>query len=162
MKTFNGKNISKNEINSVLRSMDPTQIFRLVHIIYGGKVARSQVYDFIKDYSPNRKVWNKAWELSHSQKHAEERNDWSNPYKSIQFKIANAKHIAIQALRDEIARGLDSYTKRPIMGHTHLYFASPVYQHSDYNKWQVMEIKGNEKFCETICRLADKYFPIAK
>lgn len=162
MKTFNGKNISKKDIQSVLRTMDATKIFRLVHIIYGGKVTRSQVYDFIKDYAPNMKIWNKAWELSHSQKHNEQRNDWNNPWNSIQFREQNAKHIAIQVLRDEIARGLDSYTKRPIMGHTHLYFASPVYQHSDYNKWRSLEIKGNERFCEVICRLADKYFPINK
>lgn len=158
MKTFNGKNITKNEINSVLRSMDPTQIFRLVHIIYGGKVTRSQVYDFIKDFSPNRKVWNKAWELSHSQKHAEERNDWNNPWKSLQFQAINAKHIAIQALREELARPLDNYSKRPIMGNTHLYFASPVYGHADYNKWRSVEIKGNERFCKLMVTLADKYF----
>lgn len=162
MKTYKGNNITKKNIQSILRTMDPTQIFRLYYIIFGGKVTRSQVYDFIKNYAPNMKIWNKAWELSHSQKHNEQRNDWNKPWKIIQFREQNAKHIAIQALRDEIARGFDSYTKRPIMGHTHLYFASPVYQHSDYNKWCAMPIKGNEKFCETICRLADKYFPIAK
>ena len=162
MKTYNGKTISKNNLQSVLRTMDATQIFRLVHIIYGGKVTRSQVYDFIKDYAPNMKIWNKAWELSHSQKHNEQRNAWNNPWKSIQFREQNAKHYAIQCLRENIARGIDSYSKRPMMGHTHLYFCSPVYGHRDYNKWQAMDIKGNEKFCETICKLADKYFSITK
>ncbi len=161
MKTFNGNTISKKNIQSVLRTMDATKIFRLVHIIYGGKVERKQVFDFIKEFAPSDKVAREAYKIAYSGK-----NDVTKGVgyfaKAIAFQQANHKHIAIQCLRENIARGLDSYTKRPIMGHTHLYFASPVYQHSDYTKWRSLEIKGIERFCEVICRLADKYFPIAK
>lgn len=160
MKTFNVNTISKKNIQSVLRTMDATKIFRLVHIIYGGKVERMKVYDFIKEYAPTEKVARAAWSIAYSNKHQQERGIIIR--RSIEFQNQNAKHIAIQVLRDEIARGLDSYTKRPIIGNTHLYFASPVYQHSDYNKWRSLEIKGNERFCEVICQLSDKYFPIAK
>lgn len=159
MKTFNGKNITKKNIQSVLRTMDATQIFRIVHIIYGGKVERKQVYDFIHEYAPTNRIYDAAYRLAYPIKL---REVWDEARKAIAFQQANQKHIAIECLRENIARGLDGYTKRPIMGNTHLYFASPVYLHSDYNKWQSVEIKGNEKFCETICRLADKYFPIAK
>ncbi len=161
MKTFNGNTISKKNIKSVLRTMDATKIFRLVHIIYGGKVERKQVFDFIKEYAPSDKVAREAYKIAYmGNKYQAE--PMAMVRASIRFQKDNEKHYAIQCLKENIARGLDSYTKRPIMGHTHLYFASPVYQHSDYNKWRSLEIKGNERFCEVICRLADKYFPIAK
>lgn len=161
MKTFDGNTISKKYIQSILRKMDKTSIWKLVHNIYGGKTTGKQVADFINEFAPSDKVAREAYKIAYM----------GNKYQatpmaivraSIRFQHDNAKHYAIECLRENIARGLDSYTKRPIMGRTHLYFASPVYQHSDYNKWRSLEIKGNERFCETICRLADKYFPIAK
>ena len=159
MKTYNGKNISKKNIQYVLRTMDATRIFSLVHIIYGGKVERKQVYDFIREFAPTNKVYEAAYNIAYTgNRHQTE--PIAMVRASIRFQHENQKHIAIECLRENIARGLDNYTKRPIMGHTHLYFASPVYQHRDYNKWQSMEIKGNERFCEVICKLADKYFPI--
>lgn len=161
MKTFDGTNISKKNIQSVLRTMDATRIFRLVHIIYGGKVERKQVYDFIHEFAPTKKTCYAAYKIAYTG-NRHQADPMAMVRASLRFKEQNAKHIAIDCLRENIARGLDSYTKRPIMGHTHLYFASPVYQHSDYNKWRSVEIKGNERFCETICRLADKYFPIAR
>lgn len=161
MKAYNGKNIAKKSVWSVLRTMDATQIFRLVHIIYGGKVERKQVYDFIREYAPSNRVYDAAYKIAYTG-NCHQAEPMAMVCASIRFQKENEKHIAIQEFRNEIARGLDSYTKRPIMGKTHLYFASPVYQHSDYNKWRAMEIKGNERFCEVICRLADKYFPINK
>ena len=157
MKTYNGKNITKKAIEAVLRSQDSTEIFRLYHMIYGGKVEKSGVYRFIQQYAPTNRVYDAAYRLAYPVK---QREAWEEARKAIAFQKANEKHIAIECLRENIARGLDGYTKRPIMGMTHLYFASPVYQHSDYNKWRSVEIKGNERFCEVICRLADKYFPI--
>lgn len=159
MKTYNGKNITKKYIVKVLRSMNTTEIFRLYHQIYGGKVEKSGVYRFIQQYAPSKRVCVAAYRLANPIK---QREAWEEARKALAFQKANEKHIAIECLRENIARGLDGYTKRPIMGHTHLYFASPVYGHSDYNKWRSVEIKGNERFCEVICRLADKYFPINK
>ena len=52
----------------------------------------------------------------------------------------------------------DPTAKRPIMGKTRLYFVSPGCGLSDINKWDFMPIKGNERFCDAICKLADKYF----
>ncbi len=157
MKTYNGKNITKKYIVKVLRSMDTTEIFRLYHKIYGGKVEKSGVYRFIQQFAPTNRVYDAAYRLAYPVK---QREAWEETRKAIAFQKQNEKHIAIECLRENIARGLDGYTKRPIMGMTHLYFASPVYQHKDYNKWRSVEIKGNERFCEVICRLADKYFPI--
>lgn len=64
----------------------------------------------------------------------------------------------VEELKRNIRDGLTKYTKVPVLGYTHLYFVSPYYGHSDYNKWCALPIKGNEKFCETLIKLAKKYF----
>lgn len=157
MRTYKGQFIKQSYIRDVIKSMDATKIFRLYHILYGEKPERSKVKEFIEKFAMTRKVYNAAYMIAYGKPKEEARQ---MVIYSLQFKKDNAKHLAIECLRENIARGLDNYTKRPIMGHTHLYFASPVYLHGDYNKWRSVEIKGNERFCETICRLADKYFPI--
>lgn len=64
----------------------------------------------------------------------------------------------VETLKRNIRDGLTNDTKVPVLGYTHLYFVSPVYGHRDYNKWCALPIKGNEKFCETLIKLAKKYF----
>ena len=64
----------------------------------------------------------------------------------------------VEELKRNIKAGINNYTKVPVLGYTHLYFVSPYYGHSDYNKWCALPIKGNEKFCETLIKLAKKYF----
>lgn len=158
MKTNNKRNVTKKHIIEVLRSRDLTKIFQLVHIINGGKTNKNEVYEFVKKNAPSDKVVYDIWWkiFMNADRHFRTRDS----RKEMEYYHANALHEAVRHLREEIARGLDNYTKRPIMGHTHLYFASPVYGHSDYNKWRSVEIKGNERFCEVICKLADKYFPM--
>ena len=164
MKTYNGKRISKKYIVKVLRSMNTTEIFRLYHHIYGGKVTAKDVYTFIDEFITSfrtyRKIHTAVFDTLHHYKSIDDPQRLDQSRKAWDFREKNAKHFAVQALREEIARGLDGYTKRPIMGRTHLYFASPVYGHSDYNKWRSVEIEGNERFWEVICRLAGKYFPL--
>lgn len=159
MITYNGKKVTKKHIEAVLRTMDSTRIFRLYHHIYGGKVEKRKVFDFIVAFAPTKSVAKKAAELSAINKPLPSYY-LDQMRKSIEFNTVNARHVALQQFREEMRRGFDSYTKRPIMGHTYLYWASPVFGHNDYNKSRALPIKGNERFCELICRLADKYFPI--
>lgn len=80
--------------------------------------------------------------------------------KFLDWKVANEKHLAIEALKKniEIWKNNPADAKRPTMGNIYLWFCSPAYGYHDSNKWRAMPIKGNERFCETICKLADKYF----
>lgn len=64
----------------------------------------------------------------------------------------------VEELKRNIREGMTNYTKVPVLGYTHLYFVSPYYGHSDYNKWCALPIKGNEKFCATLIKVAKKYF----
>ena len=158
------KRITVKKIQSILRGMNPTEIFRLYSQIYGGKVERMAVLEFIKKYAPSQKVSKNAYYIAYA-KNANKPIQADQDLKSIAWKVANAKHLAIEALKENIdiwrncpAYVRRPYAKRPIMGNTHLWFCSPIYGFSDYNKWRAMPIEGNERFCETICKLADKYF----
>lgn len=136
--------------------MNRTQIYRLYYQIYG-KVEHSGVYLFMDKFAPNKRVRCAAFDLSFhfdKYKYSEDkiRKGW-------EFIESNKYHIAMDAFRKYIKFPYSPYTKRPIIGSTHLYFASPIYRLRDYNKWEIMPIAGNERFCETICKLADKYFP---
>lgn len=160
MKTFNGKTITKKEIVSVIRTQDPTQIYRFYHHIYGIKPVNVEVCKFIQQFAPTDKLYNAAYDITHySGRKFRLIADMDEYRKHVEWEKAHIRQLAMQKLRREIARGVDSYTKRPIMGKTNLYFASPVYGHRDYNKSIAMPISGNERFCELICRLADKYIP---
>ena len=154
----NKKKITKKHITEVLRSRDLTEIYQLVHIINGGKIDSRDVIHFAHEYAPSDKVWDDIWRGIHCTPNREAK--YRNFRREAEFYAANARHIAVNHLREEIARGIDNYTKRPILGITHLYFCSPVYGHRDHNKHQSVVIKGNERFCELMVRLADKYIPM--
>ena len=156
MKTFNGKKIMMSEIHEVLRSMDRTAIFRLVKTIYG-EVDYRMVFYFVDRYGPTKTIRNSAYDIAyfHQKRHYYE----ILHKRHIEYRKANKYHIAMQWFKYHIKNTTSRYAKRPIMDKTNLYFASPIYGLEDYNKCEFMPIAGNERFCETICKLADKYFP---
>ena len=155
MKTFNGETITIKEIRKVLRTIDRTQIFRLYKLIYGN-IERSGIYDFISKFAPDNRVYHAAFNLAFRK---EEHNySMDQDGKSWQYNQANKYHIAMQWFRYYIKDINSPYTKRPIIHGSFLFFVSPIYGMDDYNRWKCMPIAGNERFCETICKLADKYF----
>lgn len=158
MKTINEKNISKKEIQNVLRTMEPTKIFALHHRMFGN-VNRSEVYRFIREFAPTNKVRTNAYNLAHSNKHAEYRLMVERTcIHRHGFFTGDLRKYTVDALKEECTRERDNYSKFPMLGHTHLYFCSPVYGHSDYNKRRMIEIKGNERFCDLVIRYANKHF----
>ena len=155
MKTFNGETISKKRIQQVLHTMDRTQIFRLYKKKYGN-IDRSGIYDFINKFAPNNRVYHAAFNLAFRK----DEHDYSMDQdgKSWQYTQENKYHIAMQWFRYYIKNINSPYTKRPIIHGSYLFFVSPIYGMDDYNRWKCMPIAGNERFCETICKLADEYF----
>lgn len=160
MKTYNGKNISKKYIQDILRTEDPTQIFRLCHKVCGD-TKRSTVYDFFREYAPTVKLYKKAYDIVYGCKRQERAMTDEERTKAVEFFYANNKHIVVNRLREEIARGLDNYTKVPMMSGRYLHFVSPVYRLADYNAWRAIAVKGNERFCEVVCEVVKKHFPEA-
>jgi hypothetical protein len=151
MRIYNGKTITKKYINQVLRTQDSTQVYRLVHHIYG-KVTSEMVYNFVRENAPTQKVFNSAYNIAHNNKH-----DMTRLAAETTSNVFPKSRI-IAYLKEQIKDTDSPYVKRPILGQTGLYFCSPLYGHRDYNKTRVCDIKGNERFCELVIRYADKFF----
>lgn len=160
--------MTKKYIQSVMRTMDATQIYHVFCQYMGTKsvgkrgseYGRSDVYQFIKEFAPTQKIRSKAYNIAFG---GINRNDvyvhsTDAIRKNMAFYDANVRHFALSMFRNEINRPFGTYTKRPVMGKTHLYFVSPTYGFDDYNKRRMMPIKGNERFCELLVRMGDKVF----
>lgn len=159
MRTYNGKNITKKHVAQVLRTQDSTKIYRLVHILYGGKVTSNAVYKFIEEYAPSNRVRNNAYSIAYNSKHRDQRIRIEEECirRHGMFR-GDIKTEIVKFLKKQCQDPGSNYAKRPMYGHTHLYFCSPVYGHRDYNKWSAIPIQGNESFCAAVIRYADQFF----
>lgn len=165
MKTYSTKKISKSEIQRILRTLDSTQIFRLYHMIYNVPVNRSKLYDFIQYYAPTKKVYWAACGIAFNRKHTEESIALERAIirKHGLFNLNRGfrRKIVVDEMKKQISDPCSNYAKRPMYSRDgkYLSFCSPIYRHSDYNKWaQAIEVEGNERFCELVIRCADRYF----
>lgn len=141
--------VTKKEIESVLRNGSVTEIIKVAKLNDYQIEGEHNVYDFILKYAPSNKSYKRATRLFTYRKC--DKYDYSKPSKFISKKVE-----IVSYLRDQLTGSHNNYTKLPFLGHTHLYFCSPVYGHSDYNKWRAIEIKGNEAFVEAVLRYAHK------
>lgn len=149
--------LTKKDIRAIVRTENATAIFQACKTVTGS-ASYCAVRKFIEDYAPTAALRAKAYSLSYGAARNQRPANEDQETKARQFRNGNRRHVVMQLFRSELARGLDSYTKRPVMGHTRLYFAAPAFGHSDYNKRAVMDIRGNERFCELICRVADRIY----
>ena len=157
MNTYDGKKITKKHIRSVIRTLDKTAIWKLVHNVYGGKTSSKQVADFMEEFAPTKAIYRQVYEIAYKANRFKAIPSWQTR-NEIEFDLGNIKHKVIAQLKENIADVTSPYAKRPMKGYTHLYFCSPIYGHKDYNKWCAMPIDGNERFVELIISVADKYF----
>lgn len=146
---------TKKYIVSVLRTLNRTEIFKLFRSVSccNGKIDKGAVYDFIKKYAPTNKVAKAAWEIAHNSPH----DSIESVYKG---KHGYFKPLSRQKAVDytkKMVKEPSAYAKYPIMGQTHLYFASVSYGHRDYNKWRSVPIKGNEAFCKALINYVKRF-----
>lgn len=111
---------------------------------------RIDVLMFCRQYLSDREYRKARVIISSSSQEECRRHEWLKVYHS-------EKHQVIAALKKFISNPASNYAKQPMYGFTHLYFCSPVYGHKDYNKWMAIPIKGNERFCELVVKLGEKY-----
>lgn len=162
---INGKKFTKKYIESIFRSKSLTKVVRLFCEIYGLKDITLQenyysktkeglkLSQFIKEFSPTKKL-RSFYYMARREK---------IPYRIYarnycDFYSNNRRHFALAMLKEEMSRPIDNYSKQPMLGHTHLYFCSPIYGHNDYNKRKMLEIRGNERFCDLLVSVGNKYF----
>lgn len=161
MKTFDGKNITKAEIQRILRSENVQDIFNLTYRLYGGVVKREQVFHLILDYAPTKRARSKAcviaYENTHECRRAKEACTQESVQRRAAWSRANQIQQVVQQFRYETSQRLGAHTQIPMMGFTHLYFCNPVFGHNDRHKQGVLPIAGNERLCELLCSAARKY-----
>ncbi len=150
MKTNTNTANTKKNIQSVLRTLNRTAIFRLYKTIYGS-IDRNGIYDFIRTYAPTNSICKQAYALAYGVQ------------KSIQDNTHG--HFApltiqrwVDYLKENCENAGSAYAKMPVLGRTHLYFCSPAYGFGDYNKVCALPIEGNEKLCKLAISYAQRYF----
>ena len=168
------KKITKKEIIKTLRSYDVTEICKLYKQIHGeiptetrgGKdyqftcLCGFKVYQWAKEFATSCKMMRQLYNIldraSHHWKYSI--YDMDAVYSKHGYYAPTLKQHIVDELLKNCADPTSNYAKRPMYGHTHLYFCSPVYGHADYNKWRAIPIKGNERFCELVVKYADRFF----
>lgn len=133
------KKITQKKIQVVLKTQDVTLIHKLVSDLGLDANNKGVVFDFIIKNAKTQRVYNSAYELSY-------RRSCANEMKKLSSK--NVKHDrldSIQFARFQKESGLigGSYEKKLIIGSKNIYWASPIYEHQDYNKSIALE--NNEK-----------------
>ena len=154
-KQLTSKTASKKALMEAIKKGDKKELFH-IYAMAGCKcnshhpIQYIDVLIFCRQYLSDR-AHRKAWNImSASSPEERRRHEWCKVYHS-------EKHQVIAALKKFIADPTSNYAKKPMYGYSNLYFCSPVYGHKDYNKWRAIPIKGNERFCELIVKLGEKY-----
>lgn len=115
--------MNKKEIQSVLRTLNRTAIFKAAKKHGVDVSSKVEVYGFIRDFAPTVKVARKAWDIAFLNDKADYSRYTPN---TIGSEFAYAKR--------QKAEGYSPYSKMLIVGHNNIYWASPSYGHADYNK----------------------------
>ena len=163
---------TKKYITSEIKSFDVTRICKVYKQVHGevptdtfvvnGKPFKHldafKVYKWAKEYLTSSKATSRLYHLLDRAPHF-----YRVPFCNRGFVWGNdieplRKGYIVNYLKEQCQDPTSNYAKRPILGHTHLYFCSPVYGHKDYNKWCALPIEGNEAFCEAVIKYANKFF----
>ena len=143
------KKVTKKEIVKVLRGQNSTEIFKIAAMSGVDVSEKGNVFNFIQKYAPSNKVYGGAYRLSYGA-------DWFKNFRAKDTTLRMPIKDAIEWAKWQKDKGLMTtiYAKILIEGNTNIYWASPVYGHSDYNKSVAFENNGvNRK----VAQLINKY-----
>ena len=143
---------TREEIREIISHGTATDLCKCFVKCTGLKYNRFDAQEFFATFTRSKKQYKRMKDLLYTAegKHLQCIDEYDQYY--------GRRWQCVEELKRNIRGGLNNYTKVPVLGYTHLYFVSPYYGHSDYNKWCALPIKGNEKFCATLIKLAKKYF----
>jgi len=155
------KIFTKKAFRAALKDNNQTEVWHLAAIKIGRTPSKKEVYNLIREVADTvrdeRKAYDMAYESQRKQKfELAEINAWYRRGAYGQYKDSRYKTEAIEMLRELLTENHGNYTKVPMLGFTHLYFCSPSYGHSDYNKVRTCLIEGNEDFVKKILEIADR------
>jgi hypothetical protein len=139
--------ITKKTIATELKSLDITRTYRIAKICGVNVKNKMDIYNWIKSNAPTEKVKNKAYEIAfESDRKKMVKNGLFKPSKPQNMVLKTISHAKI-----EMAEKRGRYSKILIFGNNNIYWASPIYQHADYNKSIAMpRTQKNEKLANLI------------
>ena len=147
------KQVTNTEIRKAIAEKNIENLYKFA------KTRNISVYDLINDSKAASSLKSEArWAVelakhSNRRKLAERDRNLSVP------SLFELKHNIIAYLKEQISKPISNNSKAAMCGITHLYFCSPIYGHSDYNKWcTLLPIQGNEAFVHKIISISNKYF----
>ena len=163
---------TKKHIREEIKSYDVTRICKVYKQVHGevptdtfevnGKTFKRldcfKVYKWAKDYVTSSKADRRLYHLLDRAPHyyrvplCDRCFVWGNDIAPLR------KQYIVDYLKEQCKNPTSNYAKQPMLGYTHLYFCSPVYGHSDYNKMRALPIEGNESFCAAVIKYANKFF----
>ena len=135
--------VTKKQIRAAIKSGNRTEIFKLAKLSGVDVTNKSRVHDFMEAVVLTRKDWNKIYDLAYGKRKIEQGFKENRILEAITF----AKHQKASGSME------GSYGKILIEGNGNIYWASPVYKHSDYNKSVAFEnTEKNRALANTINR----------
>jgi len=145
--------ITKKTIATELKSLNPTRIYRIAKICGINIENKVNLCNWIEFNAPTKKVLKSAYKIAfESDGDKLTRNGFFKPSKP-QNKVLRT----IQEAKSEKKVKKGRYSKILIFGNTNIYWASPIYQHSDYNKSIAMPRNTkNEKLANLINQILIK------
>ena len=148
---------------AALKANDQTLVWKLAARSIRHTPDRKDVYELIKKHSntirDSKKAYSMAYKSQRKQRfEAAELMAWYKRGAYGQYGDSHYRTVAIAMLRRLASENVSSYTKVPMLGHTRLYFCSPSYGHSDYNKVRTCNIEGNETFVNKVIDLGERIF----
>lgn len=121
--------ISKKKIQTILRTLNLTLIHKMVHDCGLDANKHHEVMGFIRMYAPSEKVYSKAYSLSYGRAFNKQIQGGQINH-SVNLPIKDALNFA----KTQVNEGFSNYTKILQIGNRNIYWVSPIYGHSDYNK----------------------------
>ncbi len=152
---------TKKAFRAALKANDQTKVWHLTAVKFGRTPSKKEVYDLIEEISCTIRDERKAYSIAyHSQRKqrlvAAVDMGWFKRGAYRQYGDSHYRTVALKMLRELHDENNGNYTKVPMIGRTRLFFCSPVYGHSDYNKVMTCAIKGNENFCNKVVDLGER------
>lgn len=153
---------TKKAFRSALKANDQTKVWYLASIKFGRTPTRKEVHDLIEDVADTIRDDRKAYAMAFNSQRKErilavETMAWYRRGAYGQYGDAHYRNDALIMLRRLLTEDHGNYTKVPMYGITHLYFANPSYGHSDYNKVRTCKIEGNEVFCNKVIEIGERF-----
>lgn len=145
--------VSKTEIRKAIAEKNVESLYKFA------KARNISVNDLINNSKAARSLKSEARWAVELAKHSNRRCLAERDRNLSAPSLFELKHNVIAFLKDQISKPISNYSKAAMRGNTHLYFCSPVYGHSDYNKWCTMlPIQGNEEFVDKIISISTLHF----